>query len=73
MVVNAFAEEIVFMGYIFNQLAARRGPAVALRGHPLPPASPATPTRTRCTSPASASLFTLFALAYWLDRANSGR
>jgi membrane protease YdiL (CAAX protease family) len=30
MVVNAFFEEIVCMGYIFNQLAARRGPVVAL-------------------------------------------
>jgi membrane protease YdiL (CAAX protease family) len=30
MIVNAFLEEIVCMGYIFNQLAARRGPALAL-------------------------------------------
>lgn len=30
MIINAFLEEIMCMGYIFNQLAARRGPAVAL-------------------------------------------
>jgi membrane protease YdiL (CAAX protease family) len=30
MVLNAFLEEVVCMGYIFNQLAARRGPALAL-------------------------------------------
>jgi membrane protease YdiL (CAAX protease family) len=30
MVVNAFMEELVCMGYIFNQLAARWGPGVAL-------------------------------------------
>lgn len=30
MVVNAFMEELVCMGYIFNQLAARWGPAAAL-------------------------------------------
>lgn len=30
MVVNAFLEELVFMGYIFNQLAARCGVAIAL-------------------------------------------
>jgi membrane protease YdiL (CAAX protease family) len=30
MTVNAFFEEITFMGYIFNQLAARCGPAAAL-------------------------------------------
>jgi membrane protease YdiL (CAAX protease family) len=31
-VVNAFLEEIVFMGYAFNQFAARRGPLFALFG-----------------------------------------
>lgn len=30
MIVNAFLEEITCMGYLFNQLAARRGPVVAL-------------------------------------------
>jgi membrane protease YdiL (CAAX protease family) len=30
MIINAFLEEIVCMGYIFNQLAVRRGPMVAL-------------------------------------------
>jgi membrane protease YdiL (CAAX protease family) len=30
MIINAFLEELVCMGYIFNQLAARRGPRVAL-------------------------------------------
>ncbi len=30
MVLNAFLEEIICMGYIFNELAARRGPVVAL-------------------------------------------
>jgi membrane protease YdiL (CAAX protease family) len=30
MIVNAFLEEIICMGYIFNELAARRGPGLAL-------------------------------------------
>lgn len=30
MIVNAFLEELIFMGYIFNQFAARRGPVTAL-------------------------------------------
>jgi membrane protease YdiL (CAAX protease family) len=30
MIVNAFFEELICMGYIFNQLAARRGPLTAL-------------------------------------------
>jgi membrane protease YdiL (CAAX protease family) len=30
MILNAFLEELVCMGYIFNQLAARRGPVLAL-------------------------------------------
>jgi len=30
MVINAFLEELICMGYIFNQLAARRGPLKAL-------------------------------------------
>ena len=29
-ILNAYFEELVFMGYAFNQFAAKRGPAIAL-------------------------------------------
>jgi membrane protease YdiL (CAAX protease family) len=64
MVVNAFAEELVFMGYIFNQIAARRGPVVALVVTVF--------LRLACHTyqdpmhlAGIGVLFTFFALAYW--------
>ena len=67
MVVNAYSEELLFMGYIFNQIAARRGPAVAL---------PVTILlRVACHTyqdpvhlAGIAMLFTVFAVWYWLGR-----
>jgi membrane protease YdiL (CAAX protease family) len=67
MIVNAFAEELVFMGYIFNQIAARSGPAFAL---------PVTVfLRMACHTyqdpmhlAGIGVLFTVFAVWYWRGR-----
>jgi membrane protease YdiL (CAAX protease family) len=67
MVVNAFFEEVVCMGYIFNQLAARRGPVVALAGTVF--------LRAACHTyqdpihlAGIAVLFTLYGAFYWYGR-----
>jgi membrane protease YdiL (CAAX protease family) len=67
MIINAFAEELIFMGYIFNQIAARRSPAIAL---------PATIfLRLACHTyqdpihlAGIGVLFTIFAVWYWFGR-----
>jgi membrane protease YdiL (CAAX protease family) len=67
MIINAFLEELVCMGYIFNQLAARRGPRVALVVTVF--------LRMACHTyqdpihlAAIGVLFTIFALWYWKGR-----
>lgn len=67
MVVNAFLEEITCMGYVFNQLAARRGPVVALVVTVF--------LRVACHTyqdpvhlAGIAVLFTLYGLFYWYVR-----
>jgi membrane protease YdiL (CAAX protease family) len=67
MVLNAFFEEITCMGYIFSQVAARRGPWVAL---------PVTVfLRAACHTyqdpfhlAGIAALFTLYGAVYWWTR-----
>ena len=67
MIINAFAEELVFMGYIFNNVAARRGPAIALVVTIF--------LRVACHTyqdpmhlAGIAVLFTIFAIWYWFGR-----
>jgi membrane protease YdiL (CAAX protease family) len=67
MTVNAFMEEITCMGFIFNQLAARRGPGVAFFGTIF--------LRVACHTyqdpfhlAAIAMLFSLYAVFYWYTR-----
>jgi uncharacterized protein len=67
MVVNAFMEELICMGYIFNQLAARWGPKAAL--------GITVFLRAACHTyqdpvhlAGIVMLFTVFGVAYWYTR-----
>ena len=67
MVINAFMEELICMGYIFNQLAARWNPGIALIGTVF--------LRMACHTyqdpmhlGAIGALFTLYAAFYWYVR-----